>query len=93
MMIRGRAAEYFGEFAALDAGWQILLCLFSNPQVERTAILSELRRRLGVPESTLKRCLHYAELKGFVLALPNGGTKVHLSKKAQAQIEEIFADA
>jgi hypothetical protein len=91
--IRGKAAQSFGDFATLDAGWQILLHLFSNPLAERDKLLSDLRARFGFPEATLNRCMRYAESEGFVLTTPLGGTNINLIDQARAKLEEVFAAA
>jgi DNA-binding MarR family transcriptional regulator len=93
MRIRGKAVATFGNFSSLDAGWQILLYLFSNPPTDRDKALSDLRIHLGLPETTLARCLRNAESEGLVLTTPIGGTDICLSDQARAKLEEVFADA
>jgi DNA-binding MarR family transcriptional regulator len=93
MRIRGRAIEYFGNFATIDAGWQILLLLFTNPLIEEDELLSDLRICLRLSEATLKRCLRYAEYEGFITKTPIGGTHISLTDKARTRVEEVFTDA
>jgi DNA-binding MarR family transcriptional regulator len=92
MRIRGKAKDTLGNFATLDAGWQLLLYLFTNPPIDRDEALSNLQIHLGFSETTLKRCLRYAESEGYVLTTPNGGTDISLSDQARAKLEQVFAD-
>lgn len=97
MRIRDKAKDCFGDVAALDPAWQILLYMYSNSPLESDALLSNLKQKLGVPETALKRSLLYVESRGFVLRASNGDTKaggsIFLSEQAQAMMEEVFANA
>jgi DNA-binding MarR family transcriptional regulator len=93
MRVRRKATDIFGNFATLDAGWQLLLYLFSNPPIDRDKALSNLRIHLDLPIATLTRCLRCAESEGFILTAPNGGTDISLSDQARAKLEQVFAES
>lgn len=95
--VRGKAAEYFGDVAAVDPAWQILLRLFSSDleglQPNRDGLLAGS----NCAETTMERCLIYLEGKGHVTTNscdgPSTANNISLTQKARAALVQIFAEA